>query len=69
MLGSLTVPTLVLWGGSDGLLPSESVDYFRAHLPPHARVELVSGFGHVPQVERPAEVVKRIVAWADASGL
>ena len=65
ILASLRAPTLVLWGKSDRLLPPESVDYFRAHLPQGSKVEVVPRFGHVPQVERPREVVQRIVRFAD----
>ena len=46
---------LLLWGGSERLLPAETLEYYRAHLPPHAQVRVVEGFGHVPQVERPRE--------------
>ncbi len=69
VLGALEVPVLLLWGESDRLLPSESLDYFRAHLPPHSEIHLVKGFGHVPQMERPGELVSHLVRFADARGL
>jgi pimeloyl-ACP methyl ester carboxylesterase len=69
VLGRLTMPVLLLWGESDKLLPAESLDYFRAHLPPHSEVHLVQGFGHVPQMEQPAELVSHLVRFADAQGL
>ena len=47
------MPVLLLWGESEKLLPAERLDYFRAHLPPHAEIHVVERFGHVPQVERP----------------
>ena len=68
-LGALKVPTLVLWGASEKLLPFEGVEYFRAHLPKHARIEIVEGFGHVPQIERPRELVERLNAFADEAQL
>jgi pimeloyl-ACP methyl ester carboxylesterase len=68
-LAELRVPTLLLWGESEKLLPYESVDYFRKYLPPVARVDVVPGFGHVPQLERPEELVRRLVAFADEQGL
>lgn len=68
-LRSLSMPTLMLWGGSERLLPSETLDYYRAHLPAHAQVRVVKGFGHVPQVERPDELVSHLVRFADATGL
>jgi pimeloyl-ACP methyl ester carboxylesterase len=69
MLSSLQVPVLLLWGESEKLLPFEGVEYFRAHLPPHARVEVVPGFGHVPQVEEPERVVARLCRFADEERL
>lgn len=69
MLGSLQMPVLLLWGGRERLLPQESIEYFRAHLPPHAHVEVVPHFGHVPQVEHAREVVNRLVAFADEHGI
>ena len=68
MLGSLSMPVLLLWGGQEKVLPQESVDYFRAHLPAHAHVEVVEHFGHVPQVEHPDAVVERLARFADPHG-
>ena len=64
-LGSLTLPMLLLWGEGEKLLPYEGIDYFRAHLPPSAEIEVVKGFGHLPQVERPDQLISRLVAFAD----
>lgn len=66
---NLSMPVLFLWGGSERLLPSRSLDWFRAHLPSHAQVRVVQGFGHVPQMERPDELVSHLVRFADASEL
>lgn len=64
MLGALAMPTALVWGKSEKLLPYEGLDYFRAHLPPHAEVHEVAGFGHLPQLERPSELVALLVAFA-----
>ncbi len=69
VLRRIAVPTLLLWGKSEKLLPFEAVEYFRAHLPKHAKIEIVEGFGHVPQFERPRELVRRIGRFADEAGL
>lgn len=69
MLRALAMPTLLLWGRSERLLPYESVDYFRAHLPSHAQVHEVPGFGHIPQFEKPSEVAQRLISFADAQAL
>jgi len=64
-LGRVSVPTLLLWGKSEKLLPFDAVEYFRAHLPRQAGIEIVEGFGHVPQIERPKELVRRLSVFAD----
>ncbi len=69
VLAALRVPVLLLWGASEKLLPYEGVDYFRAHLPPHARVEVFPECGHVPQVEAPEALVARLCRFADEEGL
>lgn len=63
-LAKLVMPTLLIWGKSEKVLPYESIHYFRANLPRHAEVHEVDGFGHIPQMERPEELVRRLVAFA-----
>ena len=69
LLQGLKMPTMVIWGRSEKLLPYEGIDYFRAHLPASAQVHEVPGFGHIPQMERPAEVVQRLIRFADDAHL
>jgi pimeloyl-ACP methyl ester carboxylesterase len=61
-LGRIRVPTLVLWGGSDGIV---SPAYGRAYsaLIPRARFEVIDGAGHHPELERPEAFVERVVAF------
>ena len=59
ILSRIVRPALVLWGDSDGILPSSSVEFFRAHLRT-GKVELIERCGHVPQLERPEVVGPRI---------
>ncbi|NVJ02128.1 alpha/beta fold hydrolase [Myxococcus sp. AM009] len=66
---NLAMPLLFLWGGSERLLPSETLNWYRAHLPAHAQVRVVEGFGHVPQLERPDELVSHLVRFADSAEL
>jgi pimeloyl-ACP methyl ester carboxylesterase len=65
VLRGVSIPLLLLWGASEKLLPFEGIEYFRSHVPAHAEVEIVNGFGHIPQLERPSEVVKRVIAFTD----
>lgn len=69
MLSSLRPPVLLWWGEGERLLPYEGVDYFRAHLPPGSKIEVVPKSGHVPQMEVPDLVVQRLVRFADELGL
>jgi pimeloyl-ACP methyl ester carboxylesterase len=68
-LARVKVPTLLLWGESEKLLPLEMLAYFRRHLPPTARIEVVEGVGHVPQMERPRDVVRRLTQFAEEAGV
>ena len=52
VLTDLHVPVLIVWGTEDRLLPLRSVDDF-ARIE-GARVQLLHGCGHIPQLERPA---------------
>ncbi len=69
VLKGLTMPVLFVWGGSEKLLPHQSLDFFRSYLPAHARIRVVEGFGHIPHVERPDELVSELVRFADDTGL
>jgi pimeloyl-ACP methyl ester carboxylesterase len=69
IIARVRAPTLLLWGASEKLLPREQLDWYRAHLPPGAHIEVVPGFGHVPQMERPRELVQRLRGFAEENGL
>jgi pimeloyl-ACP methyl ester carboxylesterase len=69
VIAAVRAPTLLLWGASEKLLPHEQLDWYRAHLPPGAQIEVVPGFGHVPQMERPRELVLRLHDFAEEIGL
>lgn len=52
-LRHITVPTLLLWGEQDGMIPvSNAADYLR--LMPNAALVRLPGLGHVPFEEDPA---------------
>jgi pimeloyl-ACP methyl ester carboxylesterase len=61
-LRRIRVPTLVLWGASDGIVDPA---YGRAYsaLIPGARFELIEGAGHHPELERPEAFVDRVAAF------
>jgi pimeloyl-ACP methyl ester carboxylesterase len=61
-LGRITVPTLVVWGASDGVV---TPDYGRAYsrLIPGSRFALIEGAGHHPEIEQPEEFAGRVAAF------
>jgi pimeloyl-ACP methyl ester carboxylesterase len=63
-LSTLAMPTLVLWGDSDGIADPE---YGRAYARaiPGAHFQLLSGTGHQPQMETPELVLQAIWDFAE----
>ena len=61
-LGKITVPTLLVWGASDGVV---TPDYGRAfsRLIPNSQFALVEGAGHHPEIEQPVAFVERVAAF------
>ncbi len=56
---ALRLPTLVLWGAHDRLIPLESGRRFARDIP-GARLVVLDGLGHVPQLEDPARTVAEV---------
>jgi pimeloyl-ACP methyl ester carboxylesterase len=59
----LDVPTLVIWGRADHILPRSHVEFFRRNLPPGGRLEEPDHFTHSPYLDLPQEVARRILAF------
>jgi pimeloyl-ACP methyl ester carboxylesterase len=59
-LGRIALPTLVLWGASDGVVTPA---YGRAYaaLIPGARFDLIDAAGHHPELEQPGLLAKRVL--------
>lgn len=62
-LGGLDMPTYLIWGRSDDILPASQAAYFRAHLPRHALVETPEHFGHAPFLHHVDELSGRLLAF------
>jgi pimeloyl-ACP methyl ester carboxylesterase len=56
LVARVRVPTLVIWGREDTWVPVEHADRFVSAIP-GSRKAVVEGCGHMPQEERPAEVL------------
>lgn len=61
-LPDTTTPTLILWGDQDTVQPVERAHRF-AELLPDARLEILTGCGHVPQLDCPDEVNQHLGAF------
>ena len=49
---SIKVPTLIIWGKKDPLMPYKSVKYTMEALP-QAQIRILENIGHMPPVEAP----------------
>jgi pimeloyl-ACP methyl ester carboxylesterase len=55
----LTMPTLVIYGGCDKLLPTKAVPKWAKKLPA-GELEVIERCGHMPIIEKPEQVVARM---------
>jgi pimeloyl-ACP methyl ester carboxylesterase len=64
-LGAIACPTLVVWGEADRIVDP---DYGRAYAAaiPGARFELLTGTGHLPQLETPDQLMRAVWDFAEA---
>lgn len=53
------MPIMAIWGEQDAIIPVQHA-YAALEARPDARIEVMPGVGHFPQVERPTEVVDLI---------
>lgn len=60
------VPTMIVWGDQDGIIPIEHA--YRAHeLIPTSRLEILEGVGHFPHVEQAATVANLLVDFLEST--
>jgi pimeloyl-ACP methyl ester carboxylesterase len=52
-LEEIDVPTLVVWGRNDRVVPVPAAFAYKRRVGDNARVEVFDHCGHVPQLERP----------------
>ncbi|HXH12521.1 MAG TPA: alpha/beta hydrolase [Alphaproteobacteria bacterium] len=62
-LHRIDVPTLLIWGASDGVVPVAYAEAYRA-LIPGARLVVIPDAGHLPHVEQPDLLLDRILSFA-----
>jgi pimeloyl-ACP methyl ester carboxylesterase len=63
-LHRIKVPTLLLWGASDGIVTPRYGEAYRA-LIPGARLAVIPEAGHAPHIEQPAAFVRHVMAFTE----
>lgn len=61
-IGSLDIPTLIMWGTEDALIPLDAGKWLDARLPQSTLVAY-DGIGHLPQEEAPARSIADLRSW------
>jgi pimeloyl-ACP methyl ester carboxylesterase len=64
-LGTISVPTLIVWGGKDELVPLEQGRSYASGIP-GAKFVVVPDCGHAPSIEKPDEFLSAVVPFIDA---
>jgi pimeloyl-ACP methyl ester carboxylesterase len=65
-LAKITVPTLVVWGGSDEIVPVELGRGYAAGIP-GAKLAIIPECGHGPSIEKPAAFLGAILPFINGS--
>lgn len=65
-LGEISMPTLIMWGDQDGLIPVAAAHEFQARIP-HAELVIYENVGHVPMEEVPEESAAAVAAFLAAA--
>lgn len=64
-LGTMTIPTLIIWGKQDRVLPAKHASIAESWIP-NARVHLIDNCGHSPQMEHPEELNTQVLAFLNS---
>lgn len=62
---TIAMPTLVMWGEEDSLIPFAAADWWMAHLP-DARLVSYPGVGHLPMEEAPDRSAADLAAFVES---
>ncbi|MCY3543896.1 MAG: alpha/beta fold hydrolase [Chloroflexi bacterium] len=67
LLPRVQVPTLVVWGENDCIVPVSAGERI-ADTMPNARLEVFEGAGHLPHIEKPEQVTPLLLEHMELSG-
>lgn len=65
---NITIPTLVVWGAADRIVPPEHAEAYASGIP-GARVHLIENAGHLPQIEAPRELLPVVWEFAESHSI
>ena len=63
-LHRVTVPTLVLWGADDKIMPSKYSELWAARVP-HAKVDVIPQCGHLPFIEKAGVTATKVLRFVE----
>jgi pimeloyl-ACP methyl ester carboxylesterase len=63
-IGAISIPTIVIWGGNDELVPLEQGREYAAGIP-GAKLVIVPDCGHGPAIEKPKEFLDAVIPFVD----
>jgi triacylglycerol lipase len=63
-LTKITIPTLVVWGGSDEVVPLDAGKAYAAGIP-GAKLAIIPECGHGPSIEKPKEFLAAVLPFID----
>lgn len=66
---SFSVPTLLIWGQEEKLLPKKQLEYFKMHLPESVKIEEPPLVGHCPQLDNPGWLATRLLTFFESKNL
>jgi len=65
-LRDIRIPTLVVWGAADQIVPREHGLAYASSIP-GARLEVIEEAGHLPQLEAPEQLLRLVKQFADSN--
>jgi len=63
-LHRIKVPTLLLWGASDGIVTTKYAEAYRSMIP-GAKLQIIPEAGHAPYAEQPTAFVRQVMAFTE----
>src|SRR6202023_1562724 len=61
----ITVPTLLIWGEADAIMPKSYAERFAAAMQEKPKLVAIPGAGHLGELDRPDDVAAAILEWTN----